>query len=69
MCGEFSFFGTSPLLRVVPAAPGCLGSVVRQHAQLQDEGGGTDSNSDAYYGGSMYYGDGTVMGSIAERTW
>lgn len=43
--------------------------LVRSFVQLQDEGGGTDGNGDAYYGGSMYYGDGTVMGSIAVRTW
>ena len=29
----------------------------------------TDGNGDAYYGGSMYYGDGTVKGAGAKRTW
>jgi hypothetical protein len=41
--------------------------------QVLDDAGAVpasvDGDGDRYYGGSMYYGDGTVMGSIAVRTW
>jgi hypothetical protein len=40
--------------------------LIRQFAALE---GSSDGNGDAYYGGSMYYGDGTVGGAMATRTW
>ena len=40
--------------------------LIRQFVALDAS---SDGSGDAYYGGSMYYGDGTVGGAMATRTW